>query len=99
MNYELPPLPASDLGTVQLASGMHQQLGHSDEAMRAYALAVARDVMRLSAQVEREACAKLCNERAAEYMRIHPTVDGWKFENMAQGAENCADAIRARRQS
>ncbi len=62
MNYELPHLPASDLGTVQLASGMHQQLGHSDEAMRAYALAVARDVMRLAAEVELQACAKVCDD-------------------------------------
>lgn len=55
MNYELPPMPEPG-HTTPVQFGCDGRW-HSDEAMRAYALAVARDVMRMSAEVEREACA------------------------------------------
>jgi len=45
----------------------------------------------LVAAAEREACAKVCEELRDDWLR------GWgRYEFMGEGADYCADAIRAR---
>ena len=59
---------------------------YTADQMRAYALAeVSRAV-----QAEREACAKVCEKIVADTLRLY------KGLRRSDGAESCADALRAR---
>ena len=45
---------------------------------------------------EREACAKVCDEEQESFMRDAFGSDDGRYDWKADGAMNCADAIRAR---
>ena len=45
---------------------------------------------------EREACAKVCDEEKESFMRDAFGSDDGRYDWKADGAMNCADAIRAR---
>jgi hypothetical protein len=51
----------------------------------------AREYAVLAVKQEREACAKLCDERSREFI-LAGTTTNWEFR--AHGAEDCAAAIR-----
>ena len=48
----------------------------------------------LVASAEREACAKLCDSYYESWINIHG-----RYEFMGEGAQECAEAIRARGQA
>ena len=55
---------------------------------------IAKKEMRLAVEAEREACAKLCDSFYESWINIHG-----RYEFMGEGAQECADAIRARGQA
>ena len=86
----LPPLPPSDLGTVRIGR-VDQDMGHSDEAMRAYA--------EQAVAAERERCAAICDARSADHWRAYsdkssPHFCDARFEAFSDEAEECATLIR-----
>jgi hypothetical protein len=50
----------------------------------------------LAAAAEREACARVCDEGAAEYMKIARLDNNGRYDWKAYGCEEVAAAIRAR---
>ena len=52
------------------------------------------DFAALVASAEREACAKLCDSYYESWINIHG-----RYEFMGEGAQECAEAIRARGQA
>jgi hypothetical protein len=52
---------------------------------------IAKKEMRLAVEAEREACAKLCDSFYESWINIHG-----RYEFMGEGAQECAEAIRAR---
>ena len=72
------------VATINLLSEMVQHLQDENDALKA---AVAD---------EREACAKVCENEAKEHERnTYDAYDG-RYDWKADGANDCADAIRAR---
>lgn len=66
--------------------------GRIDLKWNTQAETAARDAWEVAAQQEREACARACLELAAHWLG-DPVLAG-----MSDGAEDCAAAIRARRE-
>ena len=62
--------------------------GASEEALLRFAALVRAD--------EREACAKVCEEEKESFMRDAYGSDDGRYDWKADGAMNCAAAIRAR---
>lgn len=83
-DHQLGPLP--DMPRLVAVSWTANDRKEWDDTIRAYALAeVSRAV-----QAEREACAKVCEKIVADTLRLY------KGLRRSDGAESCADAIRAR---
>ena len=87
-DHQLGPLPDPEAWRTQVGpwGDISTDYAYTANQMRAYALAeVSRAV-----QAEREACAKVCEKIVADTLRLY------KGLRRSDGAESCADAIRAR---
>lgn len=50
----------------------------------------------LVAEYEREQCAKVCEEEAKQFMQCAGSLNTGPYDWKADGAEDCAESIRAR---
>jgi hypothetical protein len=66
---------------------------HERDACIAHAMTSAEKAIDVAIKLEREACAKMCDSYYESWINIHG-----RYEFMGEGAQECAEAIRARGQ-
>ena len=93
----LPPLP-EPMGEIEIECGKNPYgPGVLVDYIDGYTADQMREYARKAVGAEREACAKVCEDIKHSYLRFAiGDIDG-RYDWKADGADDCADEIRARR--